>query len=73
MYELIELKRACDAIEIPSGIHRVLPAQSRVRISQFLGSGYTVVTDMGCMLRIDAKDADALGLTPPAATETTTV
>jgi len=71
MYELIELKRACDAIEIPSGIHRVLPAQSRVRILQFLGSGYTVATDMGCMFRIDAKDADALGLTPPAAAETT--
>lgn len=65
MYELIELKRACDAIEIPSGIHRVLPTLSRVRIAQFLGSGYTVVSDMGCMFRIDAKDADALGLTPP--------
>jgi probable FeS assembly SUF system protein SufT len=72
MYELIELKRVCDAIEIPSGVHRVLPALSRVRISQFLGSGYTVVSDMGCMFRIDAKDADALGLTPPAAVEETT-
>jgi len=67
MYELIELKRECDAIEIPSGTRRVLPALSRVRISQFLGSGYTVISDMGCMFRIDAKDADALGLTPPAA------
>jgi probable FeS assembly SUF system protein SufT len=69
MYELIELKRACDAIEIPSGLHRVLPQLSRVRVSQFLGTGYTVVSDMGCMFRIDAKDADALGLTPPAAEE----
>jgi probable FeS assembly SUF system protein SufT len=42
-----------------------------VRISQFLGSGYTVISEMGCMFRIDAKDADALGLTPPAAAETT--
>jgi len=67
MYELIELKRACDAIEIPSGIHRVLAPLSRVRIAQFLGSGYTVISEMGCMFRIDAKDADALGLTPPAA------
>jgi probable FeS assembly SUF system protein SufT len=69
MYEMIELKRACDAIEIPSGIHRVLPQLSRVRISQFLGTGYTVVSDMGCMFRIEAKDADALGMTPPVATE----
>lgn len=65
MYEMIELKRECPAIEIPSGIHRLLPASTRVRISQFLGTSYTVVSDMGCMFRIDAKDADALGLTAP--------
>lgn len=62
MYEQIDLKRECEAIEIPSGIRRVLSASSRVRISQFLGTSYTVVGDMGCMFRIDAKDADALGL-----------
>jgi probable FeS assembly SUF system protein SufT len=71
MYEQIDLKRECEAIEIPSGIRRVLSASSRVRISQFLGTSYTVVGDMGCMFRIDAKDADALGLTPPAADEKT--
>ncbi|MGA9980467.1 MAG: putative Fe-S cluster assembly protein SufT [Candidatus Sulfotelmatobacter sp.] len=69
MYEQIDLKRECEAIEIPSGIRRVLSASSRVRISQFLGTSYTVVGDMGCMFRIDAKDADALGLTPPAGDE----
>ena len=72
MYEQIDLKRECEAIEIPSGTRRVLSASSRVRISQFLGTSYTVVGDMGCMFRIDAKDADALGLTPPAADETKT-
>jgi len=70
MYEMIELTRPCEAIEIPSGNHRLLPAKARVRISQFLGSSYTVVSDMGCMYRIDAKDAEVLGLTPPVATET---
>src|SRR6185437_6734225 len=34
-------------------------------------SGYTVVADMGYMCRIDVKDADALGLTPPEAAEHT--
>jgi probable FeS assembly SUF system protein SufT len=72
MYEQIDLKRECEAIEIPSGTRRVLSASSRVRISQFLGTSYTVVGDMGCMFRIDAKDADALGLTPPADDETKT-
>jgi probable FeS assembly SUF system protein SufT len=72
MYELIELKRECPAIEIPSGVHRFLPANSRVRVSQFLGTSYTVVSDMGCMFRIDAKDADALGFAPPSDTKTPT-
>jgi probable FeS assembly SUF system protein SufT len=65
MYEMIELKREVEVIEIPSGVRRMIPAGTRVRISQFLGTGYTVVTDMGYMCRIDVHDADALGLTPP--------
>jgi probable FeS assembly SUF system protein SufT len=69
MYELIDLKRECEAIEIPSGIRRVLPLATRVRISQFLGTSYTVTSDMGCMFRIDAKDADAMGLASPAAAQ----
>ena len=63
--ELIELKRACKATEIPSGVERVLPAGSVVRISQMLGGSYTVITDRGYMCRIDANDADALGLSGP--------
>jgi len=70
MGEFIELKRDCEVIEIPSGIPRKLAAGTRVRISQFLGNAYTVVTDFGNMCRVDGKDADALGLTPPAAAET---
>lgn len=62
MGQLIELKRECEAIEIPSGIRRVLPAGTMLRISQFLGSSYTVVSEIGYMCRIDAKDANALGL-----------
>lgn len=72
MYEQIDLKRECEVIEIPSGIRRVLAPSSRVRITQFLGNSYTVVGDMGCLFRIDTKDADALGLTAPATNETKT-
>jgi probable FeS assembly SUF system protein SufT len=63
--EFIELRRECEAIEIPSGVRRFLPASMRVRIAQFLGTGYTVVSDFGCMYRIEGKDAEALGLAPP--------
>ena len=62
--ELVELKRECKAVEIPSGVERVLPAGRFVTISQSLGTSYTVITDIGYMCRIDASDADALGLTP---------
>ena len=52
------------AIEIPSGIQRVLPAGTLVSILQSLGSSYTVSAEYGYMFRVDAGDADALGLTP---------
>jgi len=68
MGQLIELKRECEAIEIPSGIPRLLPAGTMLRISQFLGSGYTVVSEIGYMCRIDSKDADALGQSPKSGT-----
>ena len=65
----IELRRDCKAIEIPSGTDRVLPAGSFVRISQQLGSGYTVISDIGYNCVIDQTDADALGLMPALTAE----
>jgi probable FeS assembly SUF system protein SufT len=61
----ITLSRECDALEIPSGEPMKLPAGIGVRVMQFAGSSYTITSDHG-MFRIDVKDADALGLTPPA-------
>ena len=60
--ELISLKRECEAIGIPSGVREVLPQGATVRIMQSLGSSYTIVDNRGYMLRIDAGDADAMGL-----------
>jgi len=64
--EPITLSRACEVIEIPSGIRATLPAGAVVRIMQSLGSGFTVVTDRGYMYRVDAEDTDALGLSNAA-------
>jgi len=59
----IKLNRACDVIEIPSGLKGSLPEGTVVRIMQSLGSSYTVTGGQyGAMYRIDARDADALGL-----------
>ena len=65
--EQIELSREVDATQIPSGIPHRLAAGTKARLMQALGGSYTVMTDMGYMVRVDAKDADALGLTPTSA------
>lgn len=60
--EPITLKRTCEVIEIPSGLRNALPQGAVVRIMQSRGGSYTVATDRGSMYRVDAQDADALGL-----------
>jgi probable FeS assembly SUF system protein SufT len=60
---VIALTRDCEATEIPYGGTQLLPAGTKVRIMQSLGGSYTVATEQGAMMRIEAKNADALGLT----------
>lgn len=67
----ISLSRDCNAIEIPSGEPRVLPTGTGIRVMQFLGNSYTVVCEYG-MFRVDVKDAEAMGITPPVAPATPT-
>jgi probable FeS assembly SUF system protein SufT len=64
--EPIRLSRQCEAVQIPSGKKLVLPADSRVWIAQSHGGGTTVTTERGEMVRIAAKDTDALGMPSPA-------
>src|ERR1700704_2727175 len=65
--EQITLSRDVDATQIPSGIPQRLMSGTSVRLMQALGGSYTVMTDIGYMVRVDAKDVDALGLTPTTA------
>lgn len=67
--QIVPLTRNCPATEIPSGSLHMLSASTPVVITQSLGGSYTVSTGYGQMMRIDAKDADALGLEPPPAIE----
>jgi probable FeS assembly SUF system protein SufT len=71
--EIIALTRDCAATEIPSGIPHILPANSKVRVTQALGGSYTVLTERGYMVRVDAKDADALGFSGAPGSETAPV
>lgn len=70
--EPITLSRDCEAIEVPSGVRQTLPRGDTVRIMQSLGGSYTVSTDRGRMYRVDAGDADALGLARSAAEQPAT-
>lgn len=63
------LMRDCKVTEIPSGEIHILTAGTPVVITQSLGGSYTVTVGYGQLMRIDAKDADALGYEPAAQPE----
>lgn len=60
------VRRECKAIQIPEGIPGILAPGTRVRITQALGGNYTVATERGYLMRIEAADADAIGKNPAA-------
>lgn len=57
----VHLRRDCEALQIPSGHSVTLTQGTGVSILQTLGGHYTVQADAN-LFRIDAADADALGL-----------
>jgi probable FeS assembly SUF system protein SufT len=57
----VELKRDCEAVQIPVGDKVTLPTGTAVDITQSLGGSYTVRAPQG-LFRIEGKDADALGI-----------
>lgn len=59
--DLLQLKRNCDVIEIPSGKKAELLEGTEVWIMQQLGGTFTVVTHQGLMYSVAGKDADVLG------------
>ena len=66
MREARTLSRDIEVTAIPYGERIPLKAGVTVFITQSLGGSYTVVTDMGYMVRIEGKDADAIGEQPSA-------
>ena len=60
-YQEVELTRDCDAIAVPYGTQTTVEKGTKVVITQTLGS-FTVMNEFGQMVRIEKKDADALGI-----------
>ena len=64
--EQVITSRDTSGIQIPDGTPIDVPAGTSVRIAQALGDTYTLVLPWGAMVRIEARDADAIGKEPPA-------
>lgn len=65
----IELKRDCEAAQIPSGEKFQLSKGDFVAVTQALGGSFTVRTEEGRLVRIAVLDADALGLESTSSSE----
>ena len=59
--------RDLEVAAIPYGEKIPLKAGSTVFLTQSLGGSFTVMTDMGYIVRVEGKDADAIGEQPVAA------
>jgi len=64
MKEPVKLTRDCEAVMIPDGHQIRLARNTEVRVMQALGDTFTVMTEYGTMVRIEGKDADAIGEKP---------
>jgi probable FeS assembly SUF system protein SufT len=59
--QAVNIVRDVEIMGIPSGWHATLPQGTPLIIQQRLGSAWTAMTPTGGLVRIDGKDADALG------------
>ncbi|HUL58335.1 MAG TPA: putative Fe-S cluster assembly protein SufT [Anaeromyxobacteraceae bacterium] len=59
--EPISLLRDVPATQVPSGFQVVLPRGAWVTVQQALGGQFTAMTERGGLVRIEGRDADALG------------
>lgn len=57
----IKLTRDCDVVQIPEGFRIRLARGTSVRVMQALGDTYTLMTEYHTMVRLDGRDADAIG------------
>jgi probable FeS assembly SUF system protein SufT len=59
--EPIHTAREIEALQVPSGFRVAIPKGTLLVVQQTLGGQFTAMTDMGGLVRVDGKDADALG------------
>ncbi len=62
----LDIRRDCEVITIPDGEPLTLHAGQKVYMMQTLGGMFSVEVENGQLVRIDGKDADAIGEDIPA-------
>jgi probable FeS assembly SUF system protein SufT len=67
MRKYATLTRDIEVSEIPAGTRASIPSGTPITIVQALGGSFTAMTMQGYMVRIEGKDADAIGEEPPPA------
>lgn len=64
MNELVTFERDTPAVLVPDGTEATISAGMQGRVTQALGTSFTIVTNYGQMFRIESKHADAVGKDP---------
>lgn len=59
--EALHTSREIEVLQVPSGFKVALPKGTWLVVQQALGGQFTAMTEMGGLVRVDGKDADALG------------
>ncbi len=59
--EAVTTRRDVEVMQVPSGFKVSLPKGSWLVVQQTLGGQFTAMTETGSLVRVDGKDADALG------------
>jgi probable FeS assembly SUF system protein SufT len=58
---VVSTSRDVEVMQVPSGFRATLPAGTPLVVQQALGGQFTAMTATGGLVRVDGKDADALG------------
>ncbi len=66
MYEEVTFERECRAVLVPDGLETQIPDGMMGYLTQVLGGNYTIQMANGRLVRIDGRDADAIGKEPVA-------
>jgi probable FeS assembly SUF system protein SufT len=59
--KVVSTLREVEVLQVPSGFRAVLPKGTPLVVQQTLGGQFTAMTAMGGLVRVDGRDADALG------------